>query len=73
MKRSKQQIFDMKQTEKQLFLVQNEWVEKDAPQNKRDLFNLKLMRCSIKYGSLFYRIGCISTLDRIINQIEVSK
>lgn len=43
---------------------------KPKTQRERDIFNLKQIRYSIRHGSLWYRYGVISSLDRVIKMLE---
>lgn len=60
--------FDKKQSERMTELLY------DAPepktQREKDIYNLKYMRYSIKFGSSYYRWGMIATLDRVIKKLE---
>ena len=62
--------FDRKQVEKQSALVVG-----PEPKTKRekDIWNLKYLRYSIKYGSFQYRSGMIASLDRTIKRLEADK
>lgn len=62
--------FDRKQVEKQGELLKG---PEPKTQKEKDLFNLKWLRYSIRYGSLNYRSGMISTLDRAIKRLEEEK
>lgn len=42
-------------------------------QKEKDIWNLKYLRYSIKYGSFDYRNGMIATLDRAIKRLEAEK
>ena len=42
-------------------------------QKEKDIWNLKYLRYSIKYGSFDYRSGMIATLDRAIKRLEAEK
>lgn len=44
--------------------------EEPKTQRERDIFNLKQIRYSIKYGSPWYRCGVISSLDHVIKMLE---
>lgn len=39
-------------------------------QKEKDIYNLKYMRYSIEFGSSYYRLGMIATLDRAIKKLE---
>lgn len=66
--RTKQAIeFDKKQNEKMTELL---YGPEPETQMEKDIFNLKYMRYSIKYGSKQFRWGMISTLDRAIKMME---
>lgn len=47
--------------------------EEPKTQRDHDIFNLKQVRYSIKYGSPWYRYGVIASLDRVIEMLEESK
>lgn len=71
MKRTNKAIeFDRKQLEKQ-----SELIVGPEPKTKRekDIWNLKYLRYSIKYGSIQYRSGMIASLDRAIKKLEAEK
>lgn len=42
-------------------------------QREKDIWNLKYLRYSIKYGSIQYRSGMIASLDRAIKKLEAEK
>lgn len=71
MKRTHKAIeFDQKQSEKQSEL----FVEPEPKnQKEKDIWNLKYLRYSIKYGSFDYQNGMIKTLDRAIKKLEAEK
>lgn len=60
--------FNIKQNEKMNAFLK----EGDQPktQREKDIWNLKYMRYSIRYGSCYYRAGMIATLDRMIKRLE---
>lgn len=64
---SKSEEFNKKQNEKQ-----GELFRGPEPKTKRekDILNLKYMRYSIRFGSAYYRMGMIRTLDRAIKKLE---
>ena len=39
-------------------------------QQEKDLFNLQLMRATIRYGSCEYITGCFETLSRAIERLK---
>ena len=51
---------------------QSELLVGPEPKTKKekDIWNLKYLRYSIKYGSFDYRSGMIATLDRTIKMLE---
>lgn len=59
--------FNMKQLEKATELLKS---PKPKTQKEKDIWNLKYMRYSIKFGSWNYRSGMIATLDRAIKRLE---
>ena len=59
--------FDRKQVEKQTELLRG---PEPKTQKEKDIWNLKYMRYSIKFGSWNYRNGIIATLDRAIKKLE---
>lgn len=59
--------FNRKQCQNSIALLLE---EKPKTQRERDIFNLKQIRYSIKYGSSWYRYGVISSLDRAIEMLE---
>ena len=71
MKRTPKAIeFDRKQLEKQFKLIVG---PEPKTRREKDIWNLKYLRYSIKYGSFNYRSGMIATLDRAINKLEADK
>ena len=71
MNRTRRSIeFDNKQ-----FVKQSELIVGPEPktQREKDIWNLKHLRYSIKYGSFNYRSGMIATLDRAIKKLEAEK
>lgn len=71
MKRTAKSIeFDRKQLEKQTALL---YSPEPVTQKEKDIWNLKYLRYSIKYGSINYRSGMIATLDRVIKKMEAEK
>lgn len=71
MNRTRRSIeFDDKQ-----FVKQSELIIGSEPktQREKDIWNLKYLRYSIKYGSFNYRSGMIATLDRAIKKLEAEK
>ena len=71
MNRTRKSIeFDNKQ-----FVRQSEPIIGPEPktQREKDIWNLKYLRYSIKYGSSNYRSGMIATLDRAIKKLEAEK
>lgn len=71
-KRTKKSIeFDKKQNEKRSELI-DKIFDKSEPETQleKDIFNLKYMRYSIRYGSWEFRRGMIKTLDRAIKMME---
>lgn len=68
MKRTETGIdFDRKQCQKQLELING---PEPKTKKEKDIWNLKHLRYSIKYGSFNYRSGMIATLDRMIKELE---
>lgn len=68
MKRTETGIdFDRKQFQKQLELINS---PEPKTNKEKDIWNLKYLRYSIKYGSFNYRSGMIATLDRTIKELE---
>lgn len=59
--------FNKKQLQNSIALLRG---NEPKTQRERDIFNLKQIRYSIKYGSLWYRYGVISSLDRVIKMLE---
>lgn len=59
--------FDRKQFQKQLELINS---PEPKTKKEKDIWNLKYLRYSIKYGSFNYRSGMIATLDRMIKELE---
>ena len=59
--------FDQKQFEKQSELLK---APKPKTRKEKDIWNLKWIRASIRYGSRYYRYGMIATLDRAIKRLE---
>lgn len=71
MERTRKAIeFDRKQLEKQSELIVG---PEPKTQKEKDIWNLKYLRYSIKYGSIHYRSGMIATLDRAIKRLEAEK
>ena len=71
MERTRKAIeFDRKQLEKQSELLVG---PEPKTQREKDIWNLKHLRYSIKYGSFNYRSGMIATLDRAIKKLEAEK
>lgn len=71
MERTRKAIeFDRKQLEKQSELIVG---PEPKTQKEKDIWNLKYLRYSIKYGSINYRSGMIATLDRAIKRLEAEK
>ena len=71
MKRTRKSIeFNTKQ-----FVKQSELLVGPEPktQREKDIWNLKYLRYSIKYGSIQYRSGMIASLDRAIKKLEAEK
>lgn len=62
--------FNRKQQEKQSELITG---PEPKTQIEKDIWNLKYLRYSIKYGSYNYRSGMIATLDRAIKRLENEK
>ena len=60
--------FDKKQREKMEELLAG---PEPQTQLEKDIFNLKCMRYSIKFGSRDFRSGMIKTLDRSIAALEL--
>ena len=62
--------FNRNQVEKQ-----DELLYGPAPttREEQDIWNLKYLRYSIRYGSRSYRMGMIATLDRAIKKLEAEK
>lgn len=59
--------FNKKQLQNSIDLILE---EEPKTQRERDIFNLKQIRYSIKYGSLWYRYGVVASLDRVIKILE---
>ena len=59
--------FNKKQSEKMSELV---YGQEPETQREKDIYTLKYMRYSIKFGSPYYRYGMIATLDRAIKELE---
>lgn len=59
--------FNKKQLEKMTELLHH---SEPKTQKEKDIYNLKYMRYSIKFGSPYYRWGMIATLDRAIKKLE---
>lgn len=59
--------FDTMQRKKQIELLKG---PKPNTINEKDLFALKYLRYSIRFGSWEYRTGFISSLDRAIYHLE---
>lgn len=71
MNRTRRSIeFDNKQLVKQSELIVG---TEPKTQREKDIWNLKYLRYSIKYGSFNYRSGMIATLDRAIKKLEAEK
>lgn len=66
-RKSRSYEFNQKQFEKFNELLR---YPKPKTQKEKDIWNLKYMRYSIKFGSLNYRNGMIATLDRAIKRLE---
>lgn len=62
--------FNKKQSEKMTELL---YGPDPKTQKEKDIYNLKYMRYSIKFGSHYYRWGMIATLDRAIKKLESEK
>lgn len=39
-------------------------------QLEKDIYNIKYIRYSIRYGSKYFRWGMVKTLDRVIEMME---
>lgn len=65
-----QKEFDKKQSERMTELL---YGPEPKTQREKDIYNLKYMRYSIKFGSSYYRWGMIATLDRAIKKLEDEK
>ena len=51
--------------------ARNELLKHEPKTRKeKDIWNLKWILTSIEQGSLWYRIGCVSTLRRVIKRLE---
>ena len=59
--------FDQKKKKKLTELLKG---PKPKTQKEKDIWNLKYLRYSIKFGSFHYRNGMIATLDRAIKKLE---
>lgn len=64
---SKSIEFDRKQLQKQSELLRG---PEPKTERGKDIWNLKYLRYSIRYGSLNYRSGMIASLDRAIKKLE---
>ena len=62
--------FNKKQLEKMSELL---YGPEPETQREQDIYNLKYMRYSIKFGSPYFRYGMIATLDRAIKKLEGEK
>lgn len=62
--------FDRKQWQKQSELLNG---PEPKTQKEKDIWNLKYLQYSIKYGSFDYQGGMIATLDRAIKRLEAEK
>lgn len=62
--------FNKKQLEKMSELL---YGPEPETQREQDIYNLKYMRYSIKFGSPYFRYGMIATLDRAIKKLESEK
>lgn len=71
MSRTRRSIeFNIKQHVKQSELIVG---PEPKTQREKDIWNLKYLRYSIKYGSFNYRSEMIATLDRAIKKLEAEK
>lgn len=59
--------FSLRQNEKMTELLRG---PEPKTRKEKDLWNLRYLRYSIKYGSFNFRNGMISTLDRMIKMLE---
>lgn len=64
---SKSIEFDRKQWQKKSELLSG---PKPKTGREKDIWNLKYLRYSIRYGSFNYRSGMIASLDRAIKKLE---
>lgn len=64
---SKSIEFDRKQLQKQTELL---YGPEPKTEREKDIWNLKYLRYSIRYGSFNYRSGMIASLDRAIKKLE---
>ena len=62
--------FDRKQVEKQGKLL---YGPLPTTKEEKDIWNLKYLRYSIRYGSRNYRMGMYATLGRVIKKLESEK
>lgn len=66
--------FNRIQHRKEHELIEKQWSLEQSgqkqTQEEKDLFNLQYMRYGIMHGSLYYRCGCIASLDRAIKRLE---
>ena len=59
--------FNRKQLEKQIELSKG---PQPTTEREKDIYNLKELRYSIRFGSFYYRSGMMATLDRVIKKLE---
>ena len=63
--------FELKQCERREELWIDELKNGDSwTQLERDIWNLKYLKASIGCQSLFYRMGIMSSIDRILERLE---
>lgn len=63
--------FELKQCERREELWLDELQNSDNwTQREHDIWNMKYLKASIGYQSLLYRMGIMSSIDRILGELE---
>jgi len=64
------QKYNRRNTERQYQLIREAYYNPPKTETEKDIYNLKYILYGIDHGSILFRSGCVSALQRAIKRLE---